>query len=152
MKTFMNLVWLILGLPVAWVYFLVGIMCCCTVIGLPIGVGLIQLAELNLHPFGYAMADARDLEPGKKTNGVWEALSFVCRILYFPVGVVLALVTVVQAAVLCLPVVTIPLAMVLFKSLGAIFNPIHKKCVPVETAKLAELRKCERKLNPKPAI
>jgi uncharacterized membrane protein YccF (DUF307 family) len=53
---------------------------------------------------------------------------------YFPFGVVLAAITILQIAALFVTLVGIPVAVVLAKSLGTFFNPVSKKCVPQAVA------------------
>ena len=53
MKTLGNLIWLIFGgfiLGLAW--FMVGIMWCITIIGIPVGVQCFKFAQLSFWPFG----------------------------------------------------------------------------------------------------
>ena len=53
MKTLGNLLWLILGgLIVAAIYFIVGLLLCVTIIGIPFGVQHFKMAGNSLFPFG----------------------------------------------------------------------------------------------------
>ena len=53
MKTLGNLLWLILGgLIVAVIYFIVGLLLCVTIIGIPFGKQFFKIASLALQPFG----------------------------------------------------------------------------------------------------
>lgn len=48
-----NILWLLLGgLVVSMMYFLSGLLLCCTIIGIPFGVQLIKIAGVALLPFG----------------------------------------------------------------------------------------------------
>ena len=54
MKLLGNIIWLIFGGLIAAVgWFLVGILLCITVIGIPIGLQFFKLAKLVLWPFGH---------------------------------------------------------------------------------------------------
>jgi uncharacterized membrane protein YccF (DUF307 family) len=64
----------------------------------------------------------------------------IVRILYFPFGLFLAVVTIFQIAALFVTLVGIPVALVLAKSLGTYFNPVHKTCVPVAVKNELEQR------------
>ena len=59
----------------------------------------------------------------------WQNYSFVIRVLYFPVGVVLSIFMIPQIVILAVIIIGIPAAIVLAKSLGTIFNPVNKICV-----------------------
>ncbi len=48
-----NIVWLICGGLISALLFLVaGLLCCITIIGIPLGLQLFKFARLVLHPFG----------------------------------------------------------------------------------------------------
>ena len=48
-----NLLWLILGgLVIALIYFIVGLLFCVTIIGIPLGLQSFKMAKLALMPFG----------------------------------------------------------------------------------------------------
>lgn len=64
MKTLGNILWLILGgLLVTICYWLVGLLFCITIIGIPFGIQLFKLGAFALHPFG------KDFQDGKKASG-----------------------------------------------------------------------------------
>ena len=53
MKTIGNILWLILtGIWTALAYFILGILWCITIIGIPFGKQCSKLAKLSLFPFG----------------------------------------------------------------------------------------------------
>ncbi|MCR5351450.1 MAG: YccF domain-containing protein [Bacteroidales bacterium] len=56
MRLLGNLVWLIMGgLTVALIYFVVGLVMCVTIIGIPCGLQLFKLGLFSLWPFGHEM-------------------------------------------------------------------------------------------------
>lgn len=56
MNTLGNILWLVLGgLITAALYFLAGLLMCCTIIGIPFGVQLFKFAEFSLMPFGHEL-------------------------------------------------------------------------------------------------
>ncbi len=130
MRTIGNILWHFpfFGFVDAFVAFLFGGFLVITIAGAPLGLGLIELSKFLLTPFSSRMVDVR--ETGIKQNELWNAFGVFVRILYFPVGLILAVVTLIQAVGLLISVVGIPVALVLLKSLGTIFNPVNKKCVP----------------------
>ena len=64
MKTLGNLLWLLFGgLLIALIYFLVGLVMCITIIGIPFGIQLFKLGRYSLWPFGHELVDGPG-EPG----------------------------------------------------------------------------------------
>ena len=101
-----------------------------TIIAAPIGLGLIQLSQFLLTPFSMKMVSRNTLN--KKQNSLWKAYGIIVSIFYFPIGLILAIVTLCQIVGLFFTIVGIPVAVVLAKSLGTYFNPVNKVCVPVK--------------------
>ena len=147
MRILANILWHIpfLGFLTALGVFLTGCLFLITVIGAPIGLGLIQLSKFLLTPFSSAMVSKKDL--GKSQNKLWLAFGFIIRILYFPFGLFLAIVTIFQIAALFITIVGIPVALVLAKSLGTYFNPVHKVSVPRAVQAEIEQRKAREQVN-----
>ena len=130
MRTLGNILWHVpfLGFLSALGTFLIGGLLVITVIGAPLGLGLIQLSKFLLTPFSSAMISKKDLKADQ--NKLWQTFGIIVRILYFPFGLFLAVVTVIQIAGLFISIIGIPVALVLAKSLGTYFNPVNKTCVP----------------------
>jgi uncharacterized membrane protein YccF (DUF307 family) len=141
MKTLANIIWHIpfLGFLTAFWTFLIGGLLVLTVIAAPIGLGLIQLSKFLLTPFSTEMISKRDLNT--KQNLLWRSYSFIVRILYFPIGLILAVIYICQIVGLFISIVGIPVAIVLAKSLETYFNPVNKVCVPDVVAQEARYRK-----------
>ena len=60
MNTFGNLIWLLLGgLLVAFFYFLVGLVMCITIIGIPFGLRHFRMALGSIFPFGKVITKNR---------------------------------------------------------------------------------------------
>lgn len=47
-----NIVWLIVGIPMAFIYLMIGAAWCCTIVGIPVGLQTFKMAKLSLMPFG----------------------------------------------------------------------------------------------------
>lgn len=147
MRTLANILWHIpfLGFMSALSTFLIGCLLVITVIGSPIGLGLIQLSGFLLAPFSHRMIDKGDIVENQ--NILWQTFGLVVRILYFPFGLILAIVTMFQIVGLCISIIGIPVAIVLAKSLGTYFNPVNKVCVSIAVADEAERRKARRQFR-----
>jgi uncharacterized membrane protein YccF (DUF307 family) len=130
MRTLGNIIWHIpfLGFVTAFWTFIIGGILTLTIVASPIGLGLIQLSRFLLTPFSMKMVSKNTLN--KKQNQLWKAYGFIVRIIYFPIGLVLAIVTIFQIVGLFISIIGIPTAIVLAKSLETYFNPVNKVCVP----------------------
>ena len=146
MRTLGNILWHIpfLGFLTALGTFLIGCVFVITIIGAPIGLGLIQLSKFLLTPFSSAMIDKKDLNVDQ--NKLWLVYSFIVRIIYFPFGLFLAITTVFQIASLFITIAGITVALVLAKSLGTYFNPVNKTCVPIAVQIEIEQRRAKEQI------
>jgi uncharacterized membrane protein YccF (DUF307 family) len=106
MKLIGNLLWLILGgIIISLVWFIIGLLLCATVIGIPFGVQCFKIAGFVLWPFG------RDVTPGN--FGVMGALGNIIWILVC--GIELAIAHVISGLLLCITIIGIPFAFQHFK-------------------------------------
>jgi uncharacterized membrane protein YccF (DUF307 family) len=147
MRPLGNILWHIpfLGFLSALGTFLLGGLLVITVIGAPIGFGLIQLSKFLLAPFSNSMVDGNDLNQDQ--NQLWKSFGFIIRILYFPLGLFLAIVVIFQIVGLFVTLIGIPIALVLAKSLSTYFNPVNKTCVPKAVANELEQRKAKEQVE-----
>lgn len=147
MRTLGNILWHVpfLGFLSALGTFLIGGLLVITVIGAPLGLGLIQLSKFLLTPFSSAMISKKDLKADQ--NKLWQTFGIIVRILYFPFGLFLAVVIIFQIAGLFISIIGIPVALVLAKSLGTYFNPVNKTCVPKAVADEVASRKAKEHVD-----
>jgi len=142
MRTLGNIIWHFpcMGFASAIGIAIGGIFWCCTVVGAPIGLGLLQYAKFLIAPFDHKMVDKSVIQTDLQkelANPLWETWSTVVKFCWLPFGIVAVCILVVQmcfsALALCVTIVGIPLAvpvfMVLAKSLGVVLNPVNKVCV-----------------------
>ena len=58
MKFLGNILWLLFGgILVALIYYIVGLLMCITIIGIPFGIQLFKLGTYALWPFGHELVD-----------------------------------------------------------------------------------------------
>ncbi|HNT41575.1 MAG TPA: YccF domain-containing protein [Tenuifilaceae bacterium] len=147
MRTLGNILWHFpfLGFLTALGTFLIGGLLVITVIGSPLGLGLIQLSKFLLAPFSNAMVDKTDLQADQ--NKAWKTYGIIVRILYFPIGLFLVVVNIFQIAGLFISIVGIPVALVLAKSIGTYFNPVNKVCVSKAVADELSSRKAKAEVD-----
>ena len=79
----------------------------------------------------------------KDQNKLWQTFGIIVRIIYFPFGLILAIVTILQIAGLFISIIGIPIALVLAKALGTYFNHVDKVCVPKAVEDELEKRKAK---------
>ena len=130
MRTLANILWHIpfCGFLSSLFTFLLGGLLVLTVVGAPIGLGLIQLSKFLLTPFSKSMISKDELDADQ--NKLWKSFGIIVRIFYFPIGLFLTIITIFQIAGLFVSIIGIPVAVVLAKSLSTYFNPVNKICVP----------------------
>ncbi len=147
MRTFGNILWHFpfCGFLTAIATWLIGLILTITVVGAPVGRGLMEHGKFLFSPFKLAMVSGDEL--GKKQNPVWRVFSIIIQIIYFPFGLVLAALTLIQVALLFISITGIPVAIVLAKSLGTYFSPVNKKCVPHAVVEELERRKGQAEIQ-----
>ena len=117
----------LLGFLNAFISFLLGSFFLITVVGTPLGQGLIQISKFLMAPLSREVIVNK--QPKEMQNDFWEVFGFFVRILYFPFGLFLVNLTLLQIGLLYVSVVGSPLAKVLWKFLPVFFNPVHKICI-----------------------
>ncbi len=120
MKFLGNILWLVLGgIIIALIYYLVGILMCITIIGIPFGAQLFKLGTYALWPFGHKLVNGPD-EPG--------CVSIVMNLIWILCGWwEIAIVHLICGLIFCITIVGIPWGFQHFKmAINSIF-PFGKK-------------------------
>jgi uncharacterized membrane protein YccF (DUF307 family) len=110
-----NVLWFILGgFLVALIYFVVGLLMCLTIVGIPFGVQLFKLGIYALWPFGHELINGPN-EPG--------CLSTVMNLLWILLGWWgIAAIHLVCGLICCVTIIGIPWGLQHFKmAIGSIF-------------------------------
>lgn len=108
MKFLGNLLWLVLGgLIVALYYYLMGLLFCITIIGIPFGVQLFKIGTFALWPFGH------EVIPGPNDSGCLAIIMNVIWIIFG--GVEIALTHLTFGVICCITIIGIPFGMQHFK-------------------------------------
>ncbi len=147
MKTLGNIIWHIpfLGFLSSLITLLIGSLLVLTVVGAPIGLGMIQLSKFLMAPFSNSMVSKDDLNVDQ--NKLWKSFGIIVRILYFPIGLFLTIITIFQIIGLFISIIGIPVALVLAKSLSTYLNPVNKTCVPNAVADELDSRKAKAHID-----
>ena len=124
MRLIGNILWVLLGgLVVALLWAVVGIVCCCTILAIPLGVQCFKFASLILWPFG------RDVV---FSNSNFSFLLNLLWILVFGWG--LAAASLVFGLLWCLTIVGIPFGLQFMKFARLAFTPFGARIVPIPAA------------------
>ena len=122
MKFIGNILWLVLGgLLTALYYFLVGVLFCLTIIGIPFGYQLIKMGGFALWPFG------RDVVPDINDAG---CLAIIMNVIWILVGgIEIAMLHLTFGAFCCITIIGIPFGIQHFKMALLAVVPFGKKIV-----------------------
>ncbi len=117
-----NLVWLLLGgLFLSVSYFILGLVYCLTIVGIPVGVQLFKLGILSFSPFGHDVIDR---------GGAMGCGSLALNILWIVFGgIEMAITHALIGLVFCLTIVGIPFGMQHFKLALLALTPFGKEIV-----------------------
>lgn len=120
MKFIGNLLWLILGgLLMAVVYFLLGVLYCITILGIPVGLQAFKMAKLSLWPFGAKVTDNPD------PMSLWHLFLNILWIVFG--GVETAATHAIIGVILCITIIGIPFGKQHFKLAVLALMPFGKK-------------------------
>lgn len=122
MKFLGNILWMVLGgLLVALYYWVVGLLTCLTIIGIPFGIQLIKIGTFALWPFGH------EVQPGPNDSG---CLAIVMNVIWiFIGGIEIALLHLGFGVFCCLTIIGIPFGLQHFKMALLALVPFGKKIV-----------------------
>ena len=120
MKFIGNIFWLLLGgIVIALIYFVVGLLMCITLIGIPFGIQLFKLGVYSLWPFGHELVDG-PREPG--------CVSVVMNLIWILLGWwEIALLHLIFGIIFCITIVGIPFGLQHFKMAIASIFPFGKE-------------------------
>lgn len=120
MKFLGNILWFLLGgFIVSIYYFIVGLLFCITIIGIPFGLQLIKLAGFALWPFGH------DIESDTNDGG---CLSILMNVIWILVGgIEIAMLHLTFGVVLCVTIIGIPFGIQHFKMALLALIPFGKR-------------------------
>ena len=121
MRTLGNILWFILGgiwLGLSW--FLLGVLLCITVIGIPFGVQCFKAAKLTVAPFGKQVRIQFEEHP--IANLLWAVL----------LGWELALVYLICGVICCITIIGIPFGLQAFKMMRLAFLPFGADIIKIK--------------------
>ena len=115
MKTFGNILWAIfIGWWLCFIYGLIGVLCCISILFIPVGLQYFKLARLAIWPFGYKPVFT-------KVNGFKIFLNVLWAIFF---GWESAVGCYVVGAIMCALIIFIPCGLQMFKFGRLVFLPL----------------------------
>lgn len=120
MKFIGNILWLILGgILIAIYYWIIGLLFCITIVGIPFGVQLMKIGTFALWPFGH------DVQSGPNDTG---CLSILMNVIWILVGgIEITMLHLTFGALCCLTIVGIPFGIQHFKMALLALMPFGKE-------------------------
>lgn len=122
MSTIGNIAWIIFGgLIVALMYFIVGLLFCLTIIGIPFGLQLFKIGGYAFWPFG------RTVVSGKADTGCLSVFMNILWIIFG--GIEIALTHITLGIIFCITIIGIPLGIKHFRLALLAALPFGKEIV-----------------------
>lgn len=120
MKFIGNIIWLLVGgIVVVLIYYIVGLLMCITVIGIPFGIQLFKLGTYAIWPFGHQLVN------GQSDIG---CLSVIMNLIWILLGWwEIAIIHLVCGLIFCVTIIGIPFGIMNFKMAIASIFPFGKE-------------------------
>ncbi|MFH1875587.1 MAG: YccF domain-containing protein [Candidatus Omnitrophota bacterium] len=124
MRILGNIVWMILGGILIFLYYCLGcIVLCITIIGIPFGIQCFKMATLALMPFG------KEVKNEEKSTGAIPTIMNVLWLLFF--GVEIAIVHLFFALIFVITIIGIPFAKQHMKLAALALTPFGKEIIKI---------------------
>ena len=140
-----NLLWFVFGGFIGGtLWMLAGLLMCCTVVGIPVGIACFRIGRFAYLPFGKELVPAEWM--GEKPIPGTALVNFfwIC----IP-GIVLALAHATVGLTLCCTIIGIPFGLANFRLAGASWAPLGKRVVEKAYAAVLRTKYYEAKANAK---
>ena len=138
-----NLLWFVFGGFIGGtLWMLMGLLMCCTVVGIPVGIACFRIGRFAYCPFGKELVPAEWM--GEKRILGTGLIQFFWIVLP---GICLAVTEACIGLVFCCTVIGIPWGIAHFNLAGASFAPLGKRVVAKDYAKVLKRKYYESKAN-----
>lgn len=139
-----NLLWFVIGGGIisGTVWFLTGILWCCTIVGIPIGIACFRIARFAYLPFGKVLVLAE--WTGEERIVGTGLMNFIWCVFF---GVWMAISCICAGVVYCCTIIGIPWGLAYFKLGNVCFAPLGKRVVSTAMAKELEARYVSKKAD-----
>lgn len=116
------------------VWIILGVICCISIVGIPIGKTFFQLAKLSAFPFGKELIRETELKGKKNVSGIRKIGGIILNIIWLPIGMLFTLVYLILGAISFITVVGIPVGVVYVRMGKFLLMPIGLKVVTKKQA------------------
>ncbi|WP_035102738.1 YccF family protein [Devosia sp. LC5] len=145
-----NVIWFVLGgWYTALLWLLGAAVFALSIIGIPLTIAALQMAQLSAWPFGKDVVHIRELD-GKglsATTAVTGTVGLIVNVIWAcTFGFLLFLAYLVAGVLCCLTLIGIPFGLQSFKLAGISLWPVGRRVVPSELANLARNENARTKL------
>lgn len=138
-----NLLWFIFGgIIMGFLWLLAGLLCCITIVGIPMGVACFRIASFAFFPFGKDLVPA-EMVGEKRIVGTGLANFLWCILL----GLWLAIGNALLGVFFFCTIIGIPFGFAYFKLAKASFAPLGQRIVSSDLAKAARTRAASSDLD-----
>lgn len=135
MVALFNMIWfLFFGFWTSILMFLLGVLMCITIVGIPVGKSLFQLSKLNAFPYGKVIIRETQLQGRNNVSVIRQLGGLILNTLWFPVGLILTLMYFIMGIVAAITIVGIPVAILYFKMAQFVLFPIGAKVITKKEA------------------
>ena len=128
-----NFIWFILiGWALGFILLLYGLVICITIVGIPLGLGILQMAKLYALPFGKIVIRETTLKGRENISTGMQVWNLIINILWFPLGLVSSILGILSG-ILCLIIGIIFTVTIVGIPLGILYftcSMIHFKSIP----------------------
>ncbi len=130
MSGIFNILWFVLvGWWSAFLLFVFSFIFALTIVGIPIAKSLYQLAKLNAAPFGKEIIRETSLKGSRNVSGIRKLGGLIINIIWFPVGIALTILYIIEGILACVTIVGIPVGILYIKMGKFLLFPIGAKVV-----------------------
>lgn len=137
-----NIIWFVVfGWWNFLIYALAGIVCCITIIGIPIGKSMFQYAKLMALPFGKVIVKETDIKGVENVSAIRRVGGVIANILWLPFGICFFLASIIEMIASAITIIGIPAAVVLAKSCKFLLWPIGAKVITQQEAQNIQIRR-----------
>ena len=140
MATLGNVLWFILfGWWQCISFFILGVIYCITIIGIPVGKACFQFAKLSALPYGKDIVRETFIKGKENVSAVRRVGGVIANILWLPFGLFFALAFATSALICTITIILIPMAVVCARMAKFILWPVGAKVILKDEARAIRL-------------
>lgn len=135
MVSLFNILWFVLiGWWNALAFLILSGIFTLTIVGIPIGKSLFQIAKLSAFPYGKEVVREVALKGKENVSGARKIGGIIVNVIWFPIGLVISISYIIVAILAAITIVGIPVAIVYVRLGQFLLFPIGAKVVTKKQA------------------